>query len=345
MYRLMTFIIILTTLVIFSSCDRGGVKPVEMGELETYVDNFTEFEVQYPANWYTIENSGEFFWAFSDSLARRRFKSYDAEGFPGARLAVYAKTIDSVNTYDKIIRTFATDKWKEEVVTEKGTATLDGKEALKLVYEFQRLDGLFKGITLIATSDSMTATIFTFESFASTFDEMYKPKVDEIISNLKLAKTIQMVPDTLYEEVEADPPSSNLKTVSGTGFSIQIPDNFGRETDRWKTASSLESYLYLGQRRGDSQIKVEIFDAENASLKSIVDDNKSGFGNAAPVKTNLGGEEAFVMEYTPGNDLKGKVWFVKKEDKLYRILITWYVPEAEDYKAIFEKSAQSFSFK
>jgi hypothetical protein len=345
MYRLMTFIIILASVIIISSCDRGGVKPVEMGEFETYVDDFTKFEVQYPGNWYTIENKGEFFWAFSDSLARRRFKAYDAEGFPGARLAVFAKKIDSVNTYEKIIDDFTTKKWKQEVITEKEVTKLAGKEAHKIVYEFQRLDGLFKGITLVTTVDSITATVFSFESFASTFDEMYKPKVDEIMNNLKLAQTIVTVPDTLYEEVEADPPSSTLKSVSGTGFSLQIPDNFGKERDQWKSASSLESYLYLGQRRGDSQIKVEIFEAENASLKSIVDDNKGAFGNATPQQTTLSGQEAFVMSYAPGNELKGKVWFVKNNDKLYRVLITWYTPEEADYKPVFEKVVNTFTFK
>lgn len=340
-----TIFLIIASVVFFASCNRGGVEPVEMGEMEKYSDPLTKFEVMYPSNWFKIVDEGQFFWAYSDSLARKRFNGYDAEGFPGGKISVIVKTIDTAqNTYKNILTRFG-EKFQPEFYTEKTTIDMNGIEVHKYVYEFQRIDGLFKGITYVGTTDSSTATILEMEAFANTFDEMYKEGFQKIADNFKLAETMSMTPDTLFVSEEAEPPSENLKTVSGDGFSISIPDNFGKERDLYKSKSAINSYLYLGERRGDCQIKVEIFDAKGAKLQKIVDDSKSAFGNANPSKTTLGGKEAFMIAYAPTSDLKGKVWFAINNDKLYRVLITWYVPEADDYKSIFEKSVGTFSFK
>ncbi len=326
-------------LVLLVSCDRGP-KPVEIESLSTYTDKVTNFSLKYPSNWEKTSVPGARFVVFSHNSVRNRFNRYDPIGFPGAKIDLVITPLDSLVTLDTVI---AKSKIFGPEYYDEANITVDGIQGKKFVYSFELDGGMFNGIMIAATKDNRRATVLTIECFDNTY-EKYKNSIDEIIGSLVLATASERRVDTVTQIVEAEPPSSNLETRDGDGFTIGIPDNFGLE-NIGKSASALKSWSYLGKRRGDSYIKIEMFDSKNKELKAIVDELKPTLPGASnPTKTTLSGKDAFFINYKPSGKVSGRVYFAVKDNHLYRITLNWFNDEAKDYLPIFEKSVASFKF-
>lgn len=333
-------LVIFFLIIALLSCDRGP-KPVEISSLETYNDNITNFSIKYPSNWIKTVVPGARFVVFSHESVRNRFNKYDTKGFPGAKIDLVVTPIDSLITIDTVI---AKSKIFGPEFYDEANITVDGVQGKKLVYSFELDGGMFNGIIIAATKDNKRATTLTIECFDNTY-ETYKSQIDEIISSLKLATASEKRIDTITQIVEAEPPSQNFDTREGDGFTIGIPDNFGLE-NIGKSASALKSWSFLGKRRGDSYIKIEMFDSKNKELKAIVDELKPTLpGAASPTKTTLDGKEAYFINYKPSGKVSGKTYFILHNKHLYRITLNWFNDEAKDYLPVFEKSVGSIKFK
>ena len=332
-----------TASILMFSCEKGP-EPIPIESLETYQDPITKFELKYPSNWKTSEQK-ERFVAFSDPQAVKRFsfRGEYSKGFPGAKVDLIAMTMDSSMTIDSVVKK---SMMFEENIYQKEQITFGGEPGYKLTYAFDLDGGPFMGEMYIAAKDTGRATVLIFETFDGTMD-MYRDKFSEIVASVKLAETpmARQQGDTVYQEVEAAPPSDTLTTKNGTGFSIGIPKNFYQKTGE-KAQSAEKTYFYWGDRRGDSFIRVDIFDAsEQNDLNKIVEENKSAYGGSSGQNTTIAGKTAKRIDYNASSQVKGRVFFVVNGDKLYRITINWFQGEEADFLPPFEKSVNSFQFK
>lgn len=311
--------------------DCGGKNEIiEAKSYELYADQFAKFELLYPSNWFSQKFPSARFLAFSDKAVKDRFIRYDSEGPVGAKIEVLVTKLDSVITLDSVI---ASKIFDESVYSKPEKLTIDGVEAVHQSYEFELTDGKFRGDVYYATKDGKVATTLYFEAFGGTY-EGYKPVFDTVLKSLKLA--VEPKVDTIKVVTEAEPPSKTLKTVKGDGWQISIPDNFAKERG-----------MYLGQRRGDSYIKVDVFDASKSKdLKKIVSDNAKNLRKASePQELTINGEKAFKVAYKPSSKIDGEMYFILKNKKLYRVTLNWYKGEAELFKPIFQKCALTFKVK
>ena len=340
----LTMLLMLTALagIILISCGKSGGDPVPVESLATYTDDATGFSIKYPSNWIKNSAQGLRFVVFSSEQGKKRFNKYDTEGFPVAKIDIIATDMKDGMTLDSIIKM---SKIFGAEVYETADATIDGVQGKKLLYSFPLSDGMFNGMMFFAAKDTAKATVVTIECFGDSY-ETYKSSFDEIIASIKLAKAPEPKKiDTVFQTEEALPPSTVLEPRGGDGFTINIPDNFKAE-NIGKAATALRAWSFLGDRRGDSFIKVETFDASNQKdLKKIVDENKASFGNATPKQTTLGGQSAYLLEYSPSKSVRGKVWFALKGTKMYRVTINWFTGEEKDFKPVFDKSVASFKFE
>jgi len=342
MRRNLTKVVLIISLALYLYACDSGPKPVEIEGLATYTDDVTKFSIKYPQNWVHKSTPGARFIVYSNNNVASRFAKYDTEGFPGAKIDLVVLPLDSSITMDSIV---SKAKMFPPEIYESAKTTVDGVEGTKLVYSFELNGGMFNGIMIAATKDNKRATLLSIECFDGTY-EKYKSNIDEIIASLKLAVASEKKEaDTIVQVTEAEPPSQTLETRQGDGFTIGIPDNFGAE-NIGKAASATKAWSFLGKRRGDSYIKIEIFDSKGKDLKKIVNELKStlpGAGNA--VKANLGGKEAYVFDYKPSNKVKGKSYFAISGNNLYRVTINWFSGEEKDFLPVFEKSISSFKFQ
>ncbi|MFC2131763.1 hypothetical protein ACFLSQ_10040 [Bacteroidota bacterium] len=321
-------ITILISITFLSSCGGKG-DVVEIKNLAVYEDPAVKFSVKYPDNWINQQVPGARFLVFSSTGAKSRFIQYDPLGTAGAKIEILVSSLDSNVTLDTVI---ANKLFQADVYSDPEIITIDGVQGVKQTYDFELEDGPFHGEVYYATKDNKLATTLYFEAFGGTFDE-YKKSFDEILASLKLAAKPEAKTDTLFEEVEADPPSETLRTVSGEGFSIGIPDNFNKERG-----------MYMGKRRGDSYIKVDAFDAEKTTdLGKLVDENRKSLPGASSTQNlTINGEKSMKVAYKPSGKVAGEMYFILKNKKLYRITLNWFKGEEKDFKPIFQKCAMTF---
>ncbi len=336
---LMKLMVVLSLGVMFIACD-SGPKPVEIEGLADYNDQVLGFATKYPKNWNVSSVPGDRFVVFSHQEARKRFSKYDPDGFPGAKYELISFKLDSSRNFQKVlegVKVFDPTSYKES------STTIDNTKATKFTYAFELNDGMINGEMYVAQKDSNYATVVRFETFGDSW-EKYKGSFDEILASVILASTpVEKVRDTTTILEEAPPPSMDLTEKSGDGFVMMIPNNFQSE-NVGKSQGALRVYNYMGMRRGDSYIRVETFDASKSKdLKKIVEDNKTKF-NASPKETTISGKKSYFMDYKASKDVKGRIWFVINNDRLFRITINWFVPEEKDFLPPFEKSISTFKF-
>jgi hypothetical protein len=332
------FFLIALILTMFSCGEKKQI--VEIKELATYEDPIMGFAIKYPVNWEIQKYPGDRFLAFTTKTVIKRFRTFEPEGEAGAKIELLVIKLPEGQTIDSVM---AKKQFTPETYSSPTKVVIDGVEAYKQTYQFPLGDGVFQGEIYYAQKDSQVVTVISFEAFGSTFDN-YKSGFEQILNSVKLAHSPIVAQDTVKKVVELPPPSSNLIEYKGEGFVIKIPDNF--DVRNPKVGGALKSYQYIGERRLDCDIRVDIFDASKQNkLEKIVEDNKAKHNNAQPVATTLGGEKAYYFEYSPIKNVKSRVYYVIHNNKLYRVTLNWYTGEEQLYKPIFEKSVGSFRFQ
>jgi hypothetical protein len=326
--------------VIFSACD-SSPKPVEITTLTEYKDDIAKFSILYPSNWSSTKQQGERFIVFSSNDAKSRFNQYDSYGFPGAMIDVYVTKLGEGKNEDSVIskaKRFGNEYYKTSSIT------VDGVQGKRLDYGFELEGGEFKGLFIIASKDSITYTTLKIESFDNSWNN-YKDDFDKIIASLKLAETRQKKQDTVTITEELPFPSEKLVQQKGTGFTISIPDNF--YLGKPNSTNVIAAYNYIGDRRADCNIAIDVLDGSKTSdLKKAATELASRYtGSSAISAVKIGGLEGFSMTWKPTKDVKGRVYFAKKHDKIFRVSINWFSPEENNYLPIFEKSIASLKFE
>ena len=323
---------------IVSSCGEKA-EVTEIKSLVAYNDPILMFSVQHPSNWDVQKYPGDRLISITNKLALKRFRTFDPEGEAGAKVEVQVIKLSEGVTIDTII---AKKLFQPEVYSAPKPVTIDGVQGTMQTYQFPLNDGVFQGEIYYAQKDADIVTIVTFEAFASTF-EKYKDKFAEILKSVKLGHIPVKGPDTVKKVVEADPPSEKLVNYSGDGFSIKISDNM--DVKNPKIGGVLKSYQFIGERRGDCDIRIDIIDgSKQKSVEKIADQNKAAHKNVNPNATNLGGQKAMLFSYSPVGGVQSKVWYVVKGEKCFRITMNWFTGEEAMFKPIFEKSVNSIRF-
>lgn len=326
--------------IIVSSCGKKATV-VEIKELSEYKDAATGFVIKYPASWVSHNNLGERFMTYTTKDILKRFKTFDAEGPAGAKIDFQVVKLTAGQTIDTVMA--KSKLFENSVYSKPAEFTFDGVKGFKQTYTFPLGDGDFNGEIYFAQKDSELVAVIAFEAFGGTFKE-YQDKFAEILKSIVLPAQSSVKKDTLKKVEEAPGPSANLVNYKGDGFTIMVPDNFDVKNPQ---SASIKSYKFDGERRGDCYILVDIIDASKQNkLEKIVADNKAKFGGADPRATTVGGQKAFVFEYSPSASIARKAYFVVNGNRLYRIIADWNRSEDKDmFKPVFDKSIGTFKFQ
>lgn len=322
----------------------GGAKkaePTAINGLETYKDETLGFGIRYPSNWSLRKQAGAQAVIFSSDNAVDRFSKYDADGIAGARISISAieakgKTLDQFIAENKEFSVDSLYSAPEKI-------TINGVQGTKISCALDLLDGKYQSEKYFAMKDSTYLTVLELSAFGSTFDT-YRKSFDEIIASATLAvapppKTAQI--DTIKKEPE--PPSETMRSISGNGFSINVPENF--TGTRTSVKGTLASANYVGSRF-DCSIQVDVFDAsKQQNLDKIVADNKARYKATNATATTVSGAKAYSINYSFAKDVSSRVYFTIKGDKMFRITLNWYKPQESIYLPIFEKSIASFKLQ
>lgn len=336
-----SFLAAFVLVIVLVGCN-GAKKsePVAITGMETYKDETLGFGLKYPSNWSLRKQAGAQAVVFSTADAVERFSKYDAEGVAGARISISAMKTEG-KTLEQIVNDSKEFTAESYSATEK--ATLGGAEGSKLVCSFDLGDGKFQSEKYFAMKDSMYVTVVEMSAFGGTFDA-YRKSFDEVVASVTLAaapapKVVKV--DTV--KTEPAPPSETMRSISGNGFSISVPDNF--TGTRTSVKGTLASANYVGDRL-DCSIQVDVFDAsKQKNLDKIVNDNKARYKATNANATTVSGVKAYSINYSFAKDVSSRVYFAIKNDKMFRITMNWYKPQESVYLPVFEKCVSSFKLQ
>jgi len=314
----------------------SDIDPAPADELEVYENSIYKYKVKVPKNW-DLKTAPKRVtaYSFSEQQAQNRFKGYEYNGYPIAKIDLVVVDLDSTRTFDDVFNKFQV--WPQQVYKQVEEVMIDGVPGKKLDYVNEQNDGIFNGTLYAAQADSTTATVLVIESFRST-QEQYQPIFDEIVNDLVLAKTPAEIGDTLFVAgSELPPPSDTLTTMSGNGYTIQVPKNF-------KKSQRGSGTVFDGERRGDSYIMVDITKATVGTAKAAAEKQNESIKGVIK-STKIGGETAYYISYSPSGKIARRLYFIVKNNKIYRLTVDWAKEEQNLYLSVFEKSVNTFKVK
>lgn len=346
--------------IMLNSCGEDDLPPGEVKDFDVYTDKTTQFQVKVPKGWIVVGKPGKLV-VYSSEKARST-GLFDPNNIeidekdPAAKFEVLTIAMTDSLNFDHF---FKMKLFTEKTYSAKKQVNIGGVKGWVQEYSFPRgYESRWDGEIYYAVSPDTLGgmlTIVTFDALGGQYKTYYKPYFDQIIKDMKIAVRPPEEIKSKDSLVAPDPPSKTLKTIAGTGFAIDIPDNF-KGSPGQKGKNVLNQYNYMGDRRRDCNILVEELDPKGKTdLKKLVDDIHKRIPAASPVQpmTLGGGTKGFVFAYTVRKDSKSQAYFAMKDGKLFRITINWYTglnpidnkPEEPNYKEVFIRSAKSFRFQ
>lgn len=326
-----------------ASCDaKNESKPAAVSSYKSYTDDIAHFSVSYPDGWMMSTTPGTRAIFYSSGDIADAFSTLEPAGRRGAKIEVSARQGDATLVEQMIAEI-------REVFTEPGAVkdpqqtTVNGMPATLVKYGgLLEEDGQFTAERYYIVADGMvtyleTAVIGSFADYGSVFDEVRKTFQPGRIAVAAVPDTVAAggtTPAPLRDSIVTDPPSAEMKTFSGSTFSMSYPANFD-------ATSSGDGAIFSGAR-ADSKVQVNVYpNNEGVALEKIVETSRKNYGGRSATPTTVGGQSAFVFPFG-GGTATGRAYFVTSGKRLYVISTTWFNQQSDLYQPAFEKMVASF---
>ena len=320
-----------------SSCGKSQAPVIK--EWDIYQDPFYGFELQYPKGW-LVNAEANRIKIYSSQEAATWFFDPSSGGKNGIEVLFGFENFatSGVSTLDAY-KAQTKDKLSNIGTLGAEQASTLGKEPGQ---EISYVSKISKGVTIYGRRIvTVRDSVFYYINLAGFNDDyqLYGAVFDTILSTIKLPK-----PKVTVKGVDETKPSSEWTKYPGDFFDVQYPDNFEYNfpPKKGETIFSLNIHHKIRQ---DCAIQIDILPAKKLTVAKVFDQNKAKFNPKSTNDTKIDGLDAKSLTYTPEPKVGGKAYFVVKDDKVYRLVITWYQPMAADYVPAFDRIVSSLKIK
>ncbi|MGA9406922.1 MAG: PsbP-related protein [Bacteroidota bacterium] len=323
--------------LIFSSCSKP--QPPVVRDWDLYQDPFYGFELQYPKGWLVNAETNQIK-IYSSQEAATWFFDPTSGGKNGVEILFGFENfatagVTSLDAYAAQTK----EKLSGIGVISGGQPAELGKEPGQ---ELSYSSKISKGVTIYGRRIiTMRDSVFYYVNLAGFNEDydLYAAVFDTVLNSIKLPK-----PKVAVTKVDESKPSAEFTKYPGEFFEIQYPDNF-EYTFPAKKGETIFSMNIHHKIRQDCAIQIDVLPAKKLTVAKVFDQNKGIFKPKSTSDTKIDGLDAKYLTYVPEPKVNGRVYFVVKDDKVYRLVVTWYQPMAADYQPAFEKVVASFKIK
>ncbi|HEY3873863.1 MAG TPA: hypothetical protein VGM92_00170 [Candidatus Kapabacteria bacterium] len=335
---LSSFLLIFVCAVLVASCAKKeeDMTPVQPGEMVTYKDLVYRFSFKAPKDWVVESTPGQKTTYYSTASTETRFQNF-TEGDYGARIEAGAlehstkeKEAANFKPYDGVTYSAAEP------------TTLGGQPALKISYSMPADEDGITGYRIFTDKDSLV-TYFDAATFGAKRMAKYKPIFDLSEQSVQPAFVLKVTGGkydsaSMNAMMEQMKPSATFSKYSGSGFTIEYPDNF--------SANAMSSGVEIKGERADAMVRVDANQVQKGiDLDKYVAENASKtYHGATAQATTLGGQAAKVISYGSAG-ATAKAYFVMSGQTVYRITVSWPNDLEAAFRPALEKSVQSFKAK
>jgi len=313
----------------------------DIKEWTQYQDQFFKVSFNYPKDWVVVTESKRVVIS-SSTEAAEKFFDHDARKADGIQIVITAVRSDSLQDYTKFMQDFKDGKTAEGFTVKNiEDASVEGLGAKKVAYAGAYEENIKISAICVATLKDSTIYTVQYSAFNKLF-EPYKVVFDSIMNSLKL-------PQKIVVEKGVDPaiPVAQIERYSDDNLQLEYPANFGA-TDAAKKGEVISAVRFMGTNkdsRNDCTIDIDARPAKKLTLEKVVEQNSKKINATSKGNAKIGGENSVFFNETPQKSIERRTYIVVKNDKFFRIILTYYVPMKKDFLPAFEKVIASIRFK
>lgn len=330
-----TLFVIFTVLLIIS-CGKKREQIIISG-FEQYQDPFTRLSFVHPKEW-ILEQDGVNIYYYSSREVISRFVDYNSEGKDGARLMLTTKKMDSIVKLEDYVQGLQNDlKDRGFQITDVKSQILSGLPGTIVQYNgiLSKNSKIF-AVQASAAQDSFLYTL-KYEAFNDLFEQT-KAVFDSACMSLILPK-----PKKVEANVDPSIPSKEFVAYSNNLFKITYPDNFEVSTPNPKAPAELS--VEIKGYRQDSYIWIDVIPAQKLTVEKVFEQNSKIYKSTSKNESTIDGNKAIYLNYSPRKEIQSRVYFLVKNDKIFRIIMNYYAPMRKSYLPAFEKCINSLKLQ
>jgi hypothetical protein len=304
---------------------------------ELYQDTYYGINFKHPTGWPVTQEGGRFS-VYSSQDVINRFYDFTTAGPDGIRILVSTQKMDTLKTLDEYVA-----KLSKELqgfgfdVTATEPSTLDGLPGTLIHYKGAvDAKNVIEAIQVTAMRDSSLFAV-KFEAFNKLFVPG-KAVFDTVVATLHLPK-----PKGEMTQEELSAPAPDFVKFENDRLSIQHPSNFEAAVPKPKAPT--EFSMDIKGYRQDSFVHVDIMPAKGLSADKVVEQNAKFFKETSRGAATVSGVNTTYINYSQMKDIQSRVYFLVKNDKLYRIIFNYYAPMKNVYLPALEKTVHSLVVK
>jgi hypothetical protein len=333
-------ILLLLVIIMLPGCSK---KAVEVKDWAQFQDQFFKISFNYPKDWVVVTEPTKVV-VSSSAEAAEKFFDRDSRKADGVQVVIASERSDSLQDYVKYVRDFKATKESEGYkVSEMEDVKINGLDAKKISYsgvidEKTKIKAIY-----VATLKDSTMYYVHYAAFNDLFVP-YKPVFDSVLASLILPQKI-----VIPKGVDPAIPLTQVEKYSDNYIQLEYPANFG-PNELPKRGDMISGVRFAGNKdgmRNDCSIDIDIRPAKKLSLDKVVAQNEKFFNPKSRDETNVNGDRAKYLNYVPQKvkNIDSRVYFIVRNDKIYRIILNYYAPMKKDFLPAFEKVIASIRLK
>jgi len=331
--------LLFTACSLFPGCKKNSAADIK--EWAQFQDQLFKISFNYPKDWVIVTESKKVIIS-SSTEAAEKFFDHDSRKADGIQIVIASERSDSMQDYTKYIQEFKNSKTAEGfTVKEIEDATIEGLAAKKVAYTGAYDENTKISAICVVTLKDSAIYYVQYSAFNKLF-EPYKVVFDSVIASLSLPKKI-----VIEKGIDPAIPIAQTERYSDNNLQLEHPANFGAN-DMAKKGDVISAVRFMGVNkvsRNDCTIDIDVRPSKKLALEKVVEQNSKFFKASYKGNTTIGGEKAIYLNYSLVKNVDSRVYFIVKNDKIFRIILNYYSPMKNDFLPAFEKVIASIRFK
>ena len=335
------YFVFVISFITISSCG----KKVEAPKIEkwaTHDDPYMEFKIDYPDGWLVSADPKKLDIYSGQEVANSFYELKNGLPISGDPKGIEiefgsTKFIDAKVGTVEAFRDLEKANWEGIEFANEKTISMGKENGVEFTISAKLPDAKLSVREIIVARDS----VFYFLKLSGLNDyfEVYSSVFEQIIGSVKLPRAkLKSGDDDVVK------PSKDLAKYSDDYFEFSYPDNFEKSSPALK-GKTIYAINFMGYRQ-DCTFQLDVMPAEKLDVEKVFNQNKGRFPNIkSEGSVTIDGNAAKFLNYSPVAKVDQRVYFTVKNDKVYRIILTWFTPMANDFKPAFEKVVSTIKIK
>jgi hypothetical protein len=299
-------------------------------------DPYFKVQFNYPKGWFKGGESGKMSFTSSEASVGKFFDPTSREAPDGAQIMVSYEKEDTLKTLDGYVEAERADLTASGFDLKPAEpVTVDGTPAMKFSYGGRYNERTAIEVTRVMILKDSLLYKATFWAF-NDYYQPYRAAIDTFVASAQL-------PRAKAAKVDESIPSAIYETLSNDVLSMSYPNNFNPMMPAPK--GEVQFTLMLQGYRNDSNLLVDVRPAKKLTVEKVVEQNSKNYKPTSTGQATIDGNKAPYLNYSMSKGVGSRVYFVVKNDKMYRIIFNYYEPSKKDFLPAFEKSVASIHLK